>query len=966
MTSLATIASSPSCYQLRFSFESRKSQPQLLVTSRLLRSDRRWSGLIRCCGFNGAQRVRLGGGSDQSWSRLAASSTELSDWAAGDGVGGELVSDEEPQKSGIGGIMGAALAGVFLVTGLTFAALAIGRRGTQRVMQEMKPLSQQQAMLLSSSEEFNLDEEDEKDGKFIVQDEKHLQDDHALESKSGIEEKSSVLSEFSNGVTRSTLSDHDVDLTFTTIEHPESMSSNHTTSVQEDLPYDSAFDGQDSYEISSLSQQLPILEAADGLAYASGFTDSDNVDSANPEIHLSVVEPNNKTSPGSAVKTSESTGVEKSLESDTSPIIEELSTRFVSSVPAEPESVDHSGTNNLDVPAVLHRDEGIINTSSNEEDFDIRETIQVSDETNGSLQGLNSSKGLSEEDQSIAPKKSENGKKDVDSATDSYKYYGIPAPSAISASLLVHPGKVLVPAAVDQVHGQALTALQVLKVIEPDAQPSHLCTRREYARWLLSASGSLSRNSISKVYPAMYIENVSELAFDDIAPEDPDFASIQGLAEAGLISSKLSRRDLLLSSEEDMVPLYFFPDSPLSRQDLVTWKIALEKKQLPDADRKILRQLSGFIDIDRIDRDAWPALVADISAGEHGIIALAFGYTRLFQPDKPVTKAQAAIALSTGEAADVVSEELARIEAESVAENAVAAHSALVAEVEKDINANFEKNLLVQREKIEALEKMAEEARQEVERLRGERERGNVALMKERAAIDSEMEVLSRMKREVEEQLESLMTKKIEISYEKDRIDKLQKETEEENLAISQLQHDLEVERKALAMARAWAEEEAKRVREHAKALEEARERWEGFGIRVVVDDDLREEASAGVTWLQMERENKLSGTVERAETLVDKLKVLAAEVRGRSKEVINNISERVLVFISIAKEWIPEVGRRGIELKEVTVSKLGDSVQEIQHHTAGFCLAVKEGANRFIEDCREGVGKLSQKFKTT
>lgn len=36
------------------------------------------------------------------------------------------------------------------------------------------------------------------------------------------------------------------------------------------------------------------------------------------------------------------------------------------------------------------------------------------------------------------------------------------------------------------------------------------------------------RNTISKVYPAMYIENVTELAFDDITPEDPDFSSIQG------------------------------------------------------------------------------------------------------------------------------------------------------------------------------------------------------------------------------------------------------------------------------------------------------------------------------------------------------------------------------------------------------------------------------------------------------
>jgi len=39
----------------------------------------------------------------------------------------------------------------------------------------------------------------------------------------------------------------------------------------------------------------------------------------------------------------------------------------------------------------------------------------------------------------------------------------------------------------------------------------------------------------------------------------------------------------------------------------------------------MIRQLSGFIDIDKINQDAWPALVADLSAGEQGIIAQAFG-----------------------------------------------------------------------------------------------------------------------------------------------------------------------------------------------------------------------------------------------------------------------------------------------------------------------------------------------------
>lgn len=178
------------------------------------------------------------------------------------------------------------------------------------------------------------------------------------------------------------------------------------------------------------------------------------------------------------------------------------------------------------------------------------------------------------------------------------------------------------------------------------------------------------------------------------------------------------------------------------------------------------------------------------------------GYTRLFQPDKPVTKAQAAIALATGDATDLVSEELARIEAESIAENAVAAHSALVAQVEKDINASFERELFLEREKINAIERMAEEANLELVRLRAQREEDNVALEKERAAIESEMEVFSRLRNEVQDQLESLMNNKVEIAHEKERIRKLREQAEVENNEIARLQYELEVERKALSMAR--------------------------------------------------------------------------------------------------------------------------------------------------------------------
>ncbi|KAH1139732.1 hypothetical protein GYH30_028894 [Glycine max] len=463
-----------------------------------------------------------------------------------------------------------------------------------------------------------------------------------------------------------------------------------------------------------------------------------------------------------------------------------------------------------------------------------------------------------------------------------YSAPGIPAPSAVSSVVQVLPGKVLVPAAVDQVQGQALAALQTLKVIEPDVQPSDLCTRREYARWLVSASSALSRKTISKVYPAMFVDSVTELAFDDITPEDPDFSFIQGLAEAGLIESRLSRcYDRPLSTNEDYGPFYFSPESPLSRQDLVTWKIDLEKRQLPEADRKMLCQLSGFIDTDKIHSDACPELVADVSAGEHGIIALAFGYTRLFQPHKPVTKAQAAIALAAGDAFDIVNEELACFESESMDENAVASHSALVAQVEKDINASLEQKLSIEREKINAVERMAEEARCELERLRAEREEERISLIEERAAIESERNVFSRLKHEVEDQLQNLISDKVEIAYEKDRISKLRELAEVQNKEITQLQYELEVERKALSMARAWAEDEAKRVSEHTLALERARDSWERNESKAAVDDF--HEDLAGVTLLNTEEQLSVQDTVDRAENLLDKLKKMAVEVGGRA-----------------------------------------------------------------------------------
>ncbi|KAK6925826.1 hypothetical protein RJ641_007545 [Dillenia turbinata] len=857
-------------------------------------------------------------------------------------------SGDEERNRWSKGILGAGVAGAFLLVGVTFAAVSIGKRNTPRYKQQMEPLTTQQEVSLTSDSQ-NTSEEGA-DTHNMLKDEESPPEYYSLESKTSMDKdhtSSPIIEEGSNGnnsgnemeqVSSSELNNKNASNGFDAIENLPN---------QEDMQYES---GSNDILVPSAvipSPPMPASENMGGSSVSLSIKDSD--------ASLTAGIPGSSTDFDEKRKTFELTNSsipdanlgdlrishQEEMHSlirneDTNPVLDPTSDS-TTHTPGKPSASSTQVGSHLDADLKPQaQPDDVIDVAS----------LSTKEESTFACQFTNGYNNASSNRVFSEP-------------TNSGKSFsaGIPAPSAVSAAVQVLPGKILVPAFVDQVQGQALAALQVLKVIEPDTLPSDLCTRREYARWLVSASGALSRNTFSKVYPAMYIENVTELAFDDITPEDPDFSYIQGLAEAGLISSKLSRCDMSSTVDDKQNLFCFYPESPLSRQDLVSWKMALEKRQLPEADRKTLYQLSGFIDVDKINPDACPALVADLSMGEPGIIALAFGYTRLFQPDKPVTKAQAAIALSTGEASEIVSEELTRIEAESIAENAVAAHSALVAQVEKDVNASFEKELLLEREKIDALEKLTDETTRELERLRAEREEQNMALLRERAIVESEMEVLSRLRNEVEEQLQSLMSNKVEISYEKERITKLRKEAEDENQVIAHLQYELEVERKALSMARAWAEDEAKRAREQAKALEEARDHFERHGIKVVVDSDLQEESSADLTWVNAGN-TSINGTVTRAENLVEKLKAMGADLAGKSRDVIDKIVNYILFLIHNLKEWVSNACVKGNELKDYGISKVGQN-------TAELGLTLKEGAKRVVGDCREGVEKLTQRFKT-
>ncbi|WP_204141731.1 S-layer homology domain-containing protein [Halomicronema sp. CCY15110] len=160
-------------------------------------------------------------------------------------------------------------------------------------------------------------------------------------------------------------------------------------------------------------------------------------------------------------------------------------------------------------------------------------------------------------------------------------------------------------------------------------------TRREYARWLLA-----SYNAIYADEPGerLRLGNPSdEPAFQDISPSDPDFATIQGLAEAGIIPSEFTGNS---------TDVNFRPDAPLTRADLILWKVPLDTRAaLPTTTPDAVKTAWGFQDAERIEALALRAIAADFQLGDFANFSRAFGYTTLFRPDKTVSRAEAAAVL---------------------------------------------------------------------------------------------------------------------------------------------------------------------------------------------------------------------------------------------------------------------------------------------------------------------------------
>ncbi|KAI3730554.1 hypothetical protein L1987_61725 [Smallanthus sonchifolius] len=335
------------------------------------------------------------------------------------------------------------------------------------------------------------------------------------------------------------------------------------------------------------------------------------------------------------------------------------------------------------------------------------------------------------------------------------------------------PGRVVVSVSADATQQEALLWLKNLKIIEDEVVANELCSRREYARWLILVNSRLERNRRNRIVPSITLAGSTINAFDDISNEDPDFECIQALAEAGVVLSKLSGKNL--HSDQDTKSsggVNFFPDRCISREDLI-------------------------------------------------------GQVKRFQPGKPCTKAQAAVALTSGRITESILREFSKLEAEN------SSHELAMKEIKSEIiergeiHKFWEKKIEDENRRFWEVEADYLEAIKYLENQKINQDNANY--LKEKAALDCQKQLLSSLKEEVNEMNQRLVDERADHVDDRHKIRSTVSELEVKYEKVLDSKSILEAELEALRILRSWIEDEAKKGEARTKILEEAGRRLCSF-----------------------------------------------------------------------------------------------------------------------------------------
>ncbi|MCL7041426.1 hypothetical protein MKW94_001789 [Papaver nudicaule] len=381
--------------------------------------------------------------------------------------------------------------------------------------------------------------------------------------------------------------------------------------------------------------------------------------------------------------------------------------------------------------------------------------------------------------------------------------------------------RLVIPAAVDSTQQEAILLLKKLKIVEDDIKAHELCTRREYARWLVKANSVLERNPKNRISASMLLAGSLVEAFDDVSLEDPDYWSIQALAEAGLVQSKLS-----IKSSDQNKSVNYFPESFISRFDLLNWKAQLDHSSIPGIEEKMSRKKVNLMDVKAISDDASVALFMDLEAGDNSVLRKVFGQSRRFQPDKPATVAQAAVALTSGRMASAIVTLLSRMEAEDLSRNVEMEVIRTDLLMRGDIQSFWD----VKMDEVKACAMEAathfQTALLNLEQEKNLQDKFQGEYLKEKAALDCQRQLLLCLKVEVSEMSERLESEKTSFLAEQKDLEIISNDVKAKQEEIIEVKSILEAEIEALRILRSWVEDEARRNQARAQVLEQVGKRW--------------------------------------------------------------------------------------------------------------------------------------------
>ncbi|GLT73106.1 hypothetical protein SLA2020_449870 [Shorea laevis] len=386
--------------------------------------------------------------------------------------------------------------------------------------------------------------------------------------------------------------------------------------------------------------------------------------------------------------------------------------------------------------------------------------------------------------------------------------------------------RIVLPIAVDSTQEEALSVLKNLKIIEDDVRSDELCTRREYTRWLVRTSLLLERNLKHRVDTSLALSASVIAAFDDMDIKDPDFKYIQALAEAGIIPSKLSGK--ISSSDNSTSPagVYFFPDSFLTRHDLINWKALVEYEFKPGIVDQISRTKVEYMDVKEISPESSPGLFMDMLAAEKSILRKVFGQSKRFQPNKPLTKAQAAVALTSGKMSEAIYNELSRLEAESVSRQAEMEEIRSEILDRGEIQKFWYEKLDEERVRALEVEKFYLSVIDDIEQEKIVREKHFTESLKEKAAMDCQRQLLFSLKEDINEMSERLASERASYVTEQCKLQDMLSDLKSKQEVVLDTKSILEAEIEAIRILRSWVEDEARKSQARAKVLEEVGKRW--------------------------------------------------------------------------------------------------------------------------------------------